>query len=321
MFKSNIITFACLAAMAALTACSPTSSSNADKPASAVAGQAGTVTIATARGDATLTANPATVAVFDLASLDTLHALGVPVAGVPDKLYAPYLQAAADQAKVVGTVFEPNLEALHAMRPDLIIVAARSAPKYDEVRKLAPSIDMSDNGDDLVGDGLKRLDGFGVLFGKQAQAQQLHQELQTLLVDTRAAVKDKGNGLMVMVNGGKLSTFGAGSRFGWIHRDLGVPMADTTIQSAGHGQPISFEFIQKTNPDWLIVLDRGAAIGEEGKSAQSVLDNALVRQTRAWQTGQVVYLSGAAYVAPGGVQQIRQDLQTLKEAFGAAAKK
>ncbi|HGO5854792.1 TPA: siderophore ABC transporter substrate-binding protein [Mannheimia haemolytica] len=273
------------------------------------------VTIPTARGDVTLNDNPAKIAVFDTGSLDTLQALGVKIDGMPEFKVLSYLKPSADKAVNVGTVFEPNLEALNSLNPDLIIVGTRTAKKFDEVSQIAKTIDMTDNGDKLIESGLQRLDSFGKLFNKEAEAEKLKAEIHTLLDQTKAAVKDKGNGLIILVNGGKISAFGSGYRLSWIHDNLGIPMADPSIKTTGHGQPVSFEFIQKLNPDWLFVLDRIAAIGQEGQSAQQVLDNELVRQTKAWKNGNIVYLSSASYLAPGGYEQMKTDLTNIKTAF------
>lgn len=274
------------------------------------------VTIPTARGDVTLSAPPAKLAVFDTGSIDTLHALGVTIDGIADAAKVlPYAKSTFDKAQIVGTVFEPNLEALHTLKPDLIIVGTRSAKKFDEVSHLAKTIDLTDNGDKLIESGLQRIDSFGKLFNKEESAAKLISEIDTLFKQTQEAVKGKGNGLIILVNGGKISAFGAGYRLSWIHNSLGIPLADTTLKSTGHGQPISFEYIQKLDPDWLFVLDRIAAIGEEGKSAKEVLDNALIHQTKAWKAGNIIYLSSASYLAPGGVEQMRTDLTNIKKAF------
>lgn len=274
------------------------------------------VTIPTARGDVTLSAPPAKIAVFDTGSIDTLHALGVKLDGAADvSKYVPYAKSTLDQAENVGTIFEPNIEKLYTLKPDLIIVGTRTAKKFDELTKLTKTIDMTDNGDSLIDSGLQRLESFGKLFDKEAQANKLKAELETLYQETKAAVKGKGNGLIVLVNGGKISAFGSGYRLSWIHNNLGIPLADPTLTGGGHGKPISFEYVQKLNPDWLFVLDRIAAIGEEGQSAQQVLDNELVRQTNAWKNGNIVYLSSASYIAPGGVEQLRTDLTNIKQAF------
>lgn len=274
-----------------------------------------TIAVDTARGSVTVPLNPPKVAVFDLTTLDDLQALGVPVAGAPKKVALPYLQQTLETANNIGTVFEPDFEALNALKPQLIIISNRTAPKYDELSAIAPTLDMTDNGQDLISDGMKLLDTYGKLFKKEPQAQKLHDEVQTLLTETQNATKDKGNGLILLVNAGKLSAFGPASRFGWIHNQLNIPAADTHIQGALHGQSVSFEYVQKVNPDWLFIIDRTAAIGAEGKSARAVLDNDLVRQTKAWKDNHVVYLSSAAYLAAGGVQQMKTDLTNIKAAF------
>ncbi|AWW34719.1 enterochelin ABC transporter substrate-binding protein [Mannheimia varigena] len=273
------------------------------------------ITIPTARGDVTFTESPAKIAVFDTGSLDTLQALGVKIDGMPEVKVIPYLKASAEKATNVGTLFEPNLEALHSLQPNLIIVGTRSAKKFDEVSQISRTIDMTDNGDKLIESGLQRIDSLGKLFKKEAEAEKLKTEINTLLEQTQKVAKDKGNGLIVLVNGGKISAFGSGYRLSWIHESLGIPMADPSIKNAGHGQPVSFEFVQKLNPDWLFVLDRIAAIGEEGQSAQQVLDNELIRQTKAWKNGNIVYLSSASYLAPGGYEQMKTDLNIIKSAF------
>ena len=123
---------------------------------------------------------------------------------------------------------------------------------------------------------------------------------------------------MVMVNGNKLSAYGANSRFGYLHNTFGIPQATADIRESSHGQPISFEFIQKVNPDWLIVLDRASAIGQEGVSAQTVLNNPLVQSTKAWQNNHVIYLSADSYLAFGGYYQLLKDSKIVTDAFNKA---
>ncbi|WP_100138936.1 siderophore ABC transporter substrate-binding protein [Snodgrassella alvi] len=302
-----------------LSACNQKSNENNNASSTAVSasatGNGVTVSINTARGEMAVPENPSKVVVFDMATLDDLQALKVPVAGAPKKVLVPYLQQTLETVNNIGTLFEPDMEALHALKPQLIIISGRTAPKYDELAALAPTMDMSDSGQDLIGDGLKMLDSYGKLFKKEAEAKKLHDDIQNLLAETQQAVKGKGTGLILMVNAGKLSAFGSSSRFGWIHTQVGVPVADTSIPAAPHGQSVSFEYVQKINPDWLFVIDRTAAIGEEGKTAQAVLNNDLVRQSKAWKENHVVYLSSASYLAAGGVQQMKTDLTNIKAAF------
>ena len=91
--------------------------------------------------------------------------------------------------------------------------------------------------------------------------------------------------------------------------------AETDLNLDKYGLPASFELIRKANPDVIFVIDRSSAVGEKSQSASQVLDNPLIHQTRAWQKGQIVYLSGTAFTAGGGIRQIQQDLTTIKQSF------
>lgn len=283
-----------------------------------VACSAFAVEIATARGPVEIAATPRRIAVYDIAALDTLERLGIHPAGIPDKLYVPELEAVKRDAVSVGTLFEPDLEALSALAPDLVIVGSRSAGRAEMTTKVAPTIDMTIDGNDLIGQARARLAAYGALFGKQAEADTAIAGLDVAVQAAKAAINGKGKGLIVMTNGPKVSTYGPGSRFGWLHSVLGLPPAVPTIDAATHGEAVSFEFIRDANPDWLLVLDRAAAVGSSEQGAKVTLDNELVAETTAWKKGQVIYLPPADfYIAAGGVQAVERVLATITRGFAA----
>lgn len=278
------------------------------------------VTIATAAGDVTLAANPSKVAVFDTAAADMLDALGVPMAGLPLPLNLGYVTESAPDAVSVGTLFEPDYEALARLAPDLIIAGGRSAAVVEPLSAVATTIDVTLSSEDRVDDVRARLLAYGQLFGREAEAETLVADLDAKVDEARAAVAGKGEGLIVLVNGGRLSAFGAGSRFGWIHDDLGLAEAAPEIDVGTHGEAVSFEYLAEVDPDWLLVIDRGAAIGEAGEAAAAVLDTPLVADTTAGREGHIVYLDPARlYIAAGGVQSTMGTMDELIAAFGPAA--
>ena len=277
------------------------------------------ITVDTVKGNVDLAMNPSPLVVYDMTLMQDLAALDVAVDGMPSGLKLDNLQSKTQpEPKTVGTVFEPDLEALNAMQPQAILVGSRMAEKYDALSSIAPTLDMTIDTANIYESSKQRLHDLGALFGKSAQAAKLQGNIDGLIDETKTLTKDKGKGLVVMVNGNKLSAYGDKSRYGFIHTVLDIPMADDQIADARHGQPLSFEYIQKTNPDWLFVVDRSAAIGEDGAGAKAVLDNPLVAQTNAWSKNQVVYLSPDSYLAFGGYYQWMQDLTTIKEAFANA---
>lgn len=274
------------------------------------------VTIETARGPVAAE-RPERVVVFDIAALDTLDALGVAPVGAPDNLYLPALEHLRGQLEPVGTLFEPDFEAVAALDPDLIIIGGRSAAQFDALAKIAPTIDMTIAGaPSLTGDARARLVAYGTLFGKEAEAEQLAGELDAAVAGAKAAIAGKGNGLVLLTNGTKMSAYGPGSRFGWVHSELGLPAAVETSYEGSHGEGVSFEFVAKANPDWLVVIDRAAAVGQEGASARETLDNPLVAGTTAWTKEQLVFLDPTSmYIANGGVRSLTGLLGQITEAF------
>ena len=318
-FRSVFMALSCAFALAACGGQDGSASVQAGSAAAEV--PAGSVKVQTAHGEAVVPQNPERVAVYDLGAVDTLSKLGVKIGASVDAQRLAYLDAPLKDAVKAGTLFEPNYEALNAYNPQLIVIGSRMAKDKvsDELAKLAPTIDMTAQTDNMKESAKARIDAYGRIFGKQAEADALKAEIDKTFADAKAAAQGKGKGLVILVNAGKLSAFGPDSRLGgWIHRDIGVPAADEAIKEGSHGQPVSFEYIKEKNPDWLFVLDRSAAIGEEGQAAREVLNNPLVAQSTAWKKGQVVYLPPETYLATGGAQELLNAGNLLKDAFSQA---
>ena len=270
----------------------------------------------TAQGDVEIAKVPERIAVYDIGALDTLVALGLgdKIVGIPGEKFAA--DFATPNAKEVGTLFEPDLEALNAAKPDLIIVASRSAGKLDEVKAVAQAVDLSVPGDNAYQEGLARLESLGAVFGKEAEAKKNADELNALRDAVKAESADKGKVLALLVNGPKIALYGPDSRAGWLQKELGLQLVHNEKMSGRHGDPVSFEYIAQENPDWIYALDRLAAIGEDGASAKQTLDNELVHGTTAWKKGQVIYpQTKNVYIDIGGPTALRATLEELKTAF------
>ncbi|OJG00094.1 iron ABC transporter substrate-binding protein [Rhizobium sp. 58] len=277
------------------------------------------IDVATATGVVAVDAQPARIAVFDIVALDTLDSLGIRPAGIPSNLYLPALAHLKETGTAVGDIFEPDLEALSELAPDLIIVGGRSSTQVAATTQVAPTIDMTMDGDDLLAQAKERLSAYGALFGRDKEALAAGAKLDATVKAARAAIKGKGTALIVMTNGPKISAYGPGSRFGWVHSALDLPAAVPDVEAATHGKAVSFEFIRKANPDWLLVLDRAAAIGADDQNARTTLDNELVAETTAWKKGQVIYLpAGDFYIAAGGVQAMSRVFMAIAAAYSQA---
>jgi iron complex transport system substrate-binding protein len=274
------------------------------------------LTIRHSKGETTVSHKPKKVLTFDMASLDTLNALGVEVAGVPMARFPDYLaKYGSDKYQKVGTLFEPDYEAINAAEPDLIIVGGRSSAKYADLEKIAPTIDLTVDPKDFMGSVKRNVETLGRIFDKQAEAEIQLAKLENSIADLRQDASKAGKGLLVLTTGGKMSAYGPGSRFGILHSEFGIVPAVEGLATTNHGQAVSAEFILKTNPDWLFVLDRDVVVGRDGGAARKVLDNELVAQTTAWKQNQIVSLDPVNwYLVGGGLTALQASVDQIAKA-------
>jgi iron complex transport system substrate-binding protein len=294
MLNKRLMTLAATAAVLALSACGQGSGTGtADKAAD-------TVAITHAQGTQDVPVNPKKVYTFDLGVLDTLDALDVPVAGVPQANLPTALKSyASKDIANIGTMKEPDFEAISAGAPDLIIISGRTAGSYAELSKIALTIDLSVSAKAPL-DSFKSVSAsLGKIFDKEDVVAAKLKEIDAKIADTKAKAPAAGTGLIVMTSGGELTAYGAGSRFGLIHDVLGVPTAAEVKSEGSHGEAISHEYIAKSNPGSLYVIDRDVAVGESTGAAKAVLDNALVKGTDAAKNDRITYLDPASWYLVG----------------------
>ncbi|SEA69155.1 iron complex transport system substrate-binding protein [Pelagibacterium halotolerans] len=277
------------------------------------------ITVEHAQGETTLPGVPEKVFAFDIATVDTLNAIGVEVDGVPDASFPESLSRYADVMKI-GSLFEPDYELVNAEQPDVIFVAGRSSSVYPQLSEIAPTVDLSVDWTDFPTTIKQRSETLGEIFGKQAEVAELIAEVDADIASVQAQAPSVGNALFISVSGGRVSAYGPGSRFGWVHDDLGIVPVIEDVEAATHGEAVSFEFLLETNPDWLFVLDRDAAVGaaEGGQPAAQVLDNEIVHQMSAWQNDQVVYVDPVNfYIVNGGLNALHEMVVQVGTAIGA----
>lgn len=277
------------------------------------------LTVKHAQGELEIGETPKKVLVFDIASLDTLDALGVEVQGVPGGVKPAYLKKyEGDAYPKIGTLFEPDFEAVAAAQPDLIIVGGRSAAKFGELSRIGPTIDLTPDRSEYLASAKRNVETLASIFGKEAEAKTRLDALDASVAQLREEGKNAGTVLVMLTAGNRMSAHGPGSRFGVIYDDYGLTPAAEGLDTGNHGQAISPEFIAEKNPDWLFVVDRDAAIGREGSSARQTLDNELVHKTKAWQNEHVVYLDPAGwYLVGSGLTAMKNNLDQIVGALSA----
>ncbi|PZE20273.1 siderophore ABC transporter substrate-binding protein [Paenibacillus xerothermodurans] len=269
-------------------------------------------------GEAKVVKNPKTVVVFDFGTLDTLDKLGVEVTGVPQANIPPYLEKYKDaKYKDVGTLTEPDFEKVSALSPDLILISGRQQTAYEELNKIAPTVFVGVDNKRYMDSFKENATKLGQIFDKEAMVQEELAKIDESVkrVNEKAAASGK-TALVTLVNGGKVSAYGPGSRFGIIHDVLGVTPVEKNIEVSTHGQTISFEFVAEKNPDYLFVVDRESAVGDGTSTAKQVVENELVKKTKAYQNGSIVYLDpNYWYLSGGGLVSVASMVQEVEKAL------
>ncbi|WIV18738.1 siderophore ABC transporter substrate-binding protein [Paenibacillus polygoni] len=278
------------------------------------------VTIAHKLGETTLETNPEKVVVFDMGILDSLDKLGIEVTGVPQANIPPYLEKYNDSKyENVGSLKEPDFEKIAEISPDLIIISGRQADSYDELSKIGKTIHLGVDTTRYMDSYKENMQILGQIFNKtdeiNTEIAKIEDEIKVLNEKVTASGK---NALIILANEGKISAYGAGSRFGIIHDVFGFTPVDNAIEVSTHGQSISFEYIVEKDPDYLFVVDRGAAVSTDDKtsSAKGLVENSLVKNTKAYKEGHIIYLDANYwYLSGGGLASVSEMVKEVSDAF------
>ena len=148
-----------------------------------------TRTVSHHQGESEVPSDPQRVVTLDSPHLDTALSLGVtPVGAVRssvDEGLPPYLGERTEGIEIVGTIEEPDLEAIASLQPDLILSATvRHEAIYDQLSQIAPTVFTETSGTNwqegftLVADALNRADeGEQALADYEQQADEVGQEV------------------------------------------------------------------------------------------------------------------------------------------------
>lgn len=253
-------------------------------------------------GKTTVDKNPQKVVVFDFGTLDTLDKLGVEVIGLPKSNIPPYLADKYSDAKYenVGSLKEPDFEKINALKPDLIVITGRTSDSYEEMSKIGPTLYVEIDNSKYMESFEHNARLFGEIFGKEDVVEKELTEVKEAIKQLHDKASASGkNSLIILTNDNKISAYGPSSRFGIIHDVFGFAPVDDKIEVSTHGQSISFEYIVDKDPDYLFVVDRTAAVGGES-GAKEMIENDLVKNTKAYKEGNIVYLDPNYWYLSGG---------------------
>lgn len=265
-----------------------------------------TVVVTDANGEKVeLNKNPERVVVFDYGVADILKNLGVDIVGLPKDGKLPEILSvyADDKYTNVGSLKETNFEAVEALKPDLIIIGGRQAEDIDSFKEIAPTVQLSVDGENYMDSFSTVVTDLGNLFDKQDEAASALKDIETKVADLNKIISEKGlSASVVMANEGGISLFSQASRFGIIYSDLGFKQLDKNIEESTHGQQITFEYFLENKSDYVFVIDKSSVTGK-GESAKTLFDNEIMNKTDVAKNDNIVYLNSVVwYTMTGGIE-------------------
>jgi iron complex transport system substrate-binding protein len=292
-------------------------STTASKEAEKTEEESKEVTITHEYGEVTLEKSPEKVVVFDFGVLDVLDTFGVEVAGLPQAVVPKSLEKyAGTEYTNVGSLKEPDFEAIHHLEPDVIFISGRQAELYDQFAEIAPTVFVDVDYANYIPSLEKNFNLLADIFEKEDVLSSKMKELKASIDElNKEASASDSKALILLANEGKVSAYGPASRYGFVHDVFGFKAVDENIEVSQHGQSITFEYILEKNPDVIFVIDRSAAVGGE-VGAKETIENELVKKTNAFKNGKIIYLDPVNwYVAGNGIQSTQDMVEEIKAAL------
>lgn len=266
-------------------------------------------TVKHANGTTEIKTKPVRVVAMDTGEIDDLVSLGITPVGVAttegQTPVPEYLSAKVSGAKQVGSVSEPNLEAIAALKPDLIISSKLRHDKlYAQLSQIAPTVFS-------VRPGYTWKENFSLVadaLGEETKGEQVMNDYKSAVADLKASKKGDPTVSLVRFMPGKLRLYAKKSLIGTILDDAGIKRP--TNQSIDDlATEISPENISQADADIVFYTSYGdpAATGET-----KVINGAAWKQIPAVAAGKAYRVHDDVWflgLGPTGAMQIVSDLK------------
>ena len=323
MLKKHFLILATSTAILALTACGGQTSAS-EAPSNATS-----VTVEDNNGPHTLNMPLKSVVATDNRTFETLSDWDIKLSAGAVALM-PKTSAYKQDSSIVdlGNHREPNLEAVVAVDPDLIVNGQRFAQFHDDFAKLAPNATVLEldprDGQPFDTELKRQITVLGEVFSKQTEAKKLNEDFDAAVARVKKSYNKDETVMGVITSGGNInySAPGNGRTLGPLFDILGLtPALEVKDASTDHqGDDISVEAIAKSNPDWILVMDRDAAVSADDaayKPANTLLESSgALKNVTATKDGNIVYMPADTYTNES-IQTYTKFLNSFADALEA----
>ena len=270
-------------------------------------------TVEHAMGSTEIPERPERVVVLDTGELDSALALGVePVGAVTTDVSETFLSYLAEDAEgidVVGTIAEPDLEAIAALQPDLILSnEVRHQEIYDQLSQIAPTVFAADVGDTWKQNLLLDAEALG----KEDEAERLLADYEQKAAELGEAIGDPGATTISPLRfvGGPIRAYQPQSFIGTVLRDIGLDLVELPGGDGATFAELSEEQLTQANGDVVLYSSYGSA-DESGEAA--VVAGPLWSRLPAVQNGRAYAVDDDVFYTGIGLKAATLQLEQLEE--------
>ncbi|GAA0489513.1 iron-siderophore ABC transporter substrate-binding protein [Streptomyces olivaceiscleroticus] len=281
----------------------------------------GAHTVPTAMGDVRVPAHPERVVVLDTAELDSALTLGVRPVGATHADVASGFLAYLPKSEVagiedVGTIGTPDMEAIAALKPDLILSSkVRDGQRYAQLKKIAPTVLTETTGYPWKQNFATHADALGKVEAgrKTAAAYEKHAAEVTDALGGADAAAGRTTNVVRFVEGADTRVYGCRSYLGTILDDIGTAPTDV-VKDAKDGLMTEIGPEQITRADADAVFHSAYGSPEKSKESQ-VTGGALWKNMKAVKSGHAfrvadqLWFQGIGYTAADRIlDELQKDL-------------
>ncbi|WP_139999687.1 AraC family transcriptional regulator [Paenibacillus paridis] len=267
------------------------------------------------KGEVVLQHRPEKIAVLDPQFLDHMLALGEQPAGsvmVTGDLtgYPEYLMGKLRKFQPLGTLDEPDLDALRDLEPDLIICTEFQKNIYESLTYIAPTIMLERNRD-----WRETLRIFGRILGKKHEAEQVLQQYKHKISGLKSSLATKLHGQSVTLirpreNSIRLHT-SVHRTAAILYRDLGLYPPKLAVDRKRTSSLISLDGLPELDADhyFLLTDHKCKAWSDEIQTTTTW------KSLRAVQHHQIYHAKASIWIAYYGPIALNQVVDQVAEVF------
>ncbi|WP_239615080.1 ABC transporter substrate-binding protein [Cohnella mopanensis] len=267
-------------------------------------------TIKDAYGDVQVPVNPIRIVALDIGALDNLLALGIKPVGAPSILaagdpYPKYLPG-TEGITNIGSVNEPNLEAIDALKPDLII---GNKDTHDQIHgmlvKLAPTVFVETLGITWKDNLLLHAD----TVGKSEEGRKLLDDYQSRIEQLKAKFGEKPVGEISLIRPreDKVQVYLQETFAGGIMKEAGIVRPEVQ-RAEGFSLDITDEQIASLDGDVILWFSRSEKDFEKAASSPLWATLKAVELNKVYHVDWEYWMSGLGIQA---VNKVVDDLSTF----------